>query len=545
MKKFALILLLIFVLILGSAYIFKQTIHKELENFIEKSIKEHSNLNFTKIDLSLSKLIQLEPTIRIENLTIDEGISIKKIDLELFLKPILHKEFIIKKISINEALIRIEEDKNKQARIKSIKFKDTNKNTKSTIKIKNFKLQDLNIKNSKLEYYIYGQKLPFVFENLNLDLKDFNLGQEAQIQAKYNLQTNIFKTGRLKSSGSLGPSTFNTMPIQGRQNLELQLNAIPKIQTSLGKILRLKNKSNLIINSQISGDLLKEITGSGLLTISDLVIGKNDLDTINAQAKINLNFGLNIAKSILNLNSSAGTLSLKSKDQKIGHLNFNFNSAFNLISGYFELESRGKLSGLDIETSLNALSDLRKIISGTFMLDNYHLTLSGQGANLLKSMKVNGSITIKNGSLFILKSITKYKDLGAIIVKNGDQLIERIAGEFVNLSSDFNYENNILHNSNIRIESSDKVLIEGDGSLKQGKWLVYDVNLKIPKVSKPIPVKVRGDLNKPKISPDFKSILENQEPEIINKVIKTGFGAILKSAIEKSKQTSFDSPQQP
>ena len=79
--------------VLVAYYIFETQIKQQIIPKTTAFIKEQTQLNvsFKEFKFSFARLLQLEPTINIEGLNIENSIYVNKIFIELYLKPLFMK----------------------------------------------------------------------------------------------------------------------------------------------------------------------------------------------------------------------------------------------------------------------------------------------------------------------------------------------------------------------------------------------------------------------------------------------------------------------
>jgi hypothetical protein len=237
----------------------------------------------------------------------------------------------------------------------------------------------------------------------------------------------------------------------------------------------------------------------------------------------------------LKLESKGAILNLSGTEAMKGKLNFDTYVSYDLDTAFMEGSSHGNLSGLEIEETLNCFTEFRELISGIFEISDYHIYFQGANAKQVsKSLKANGAIEIRDGSLYILQSITKYKDLAAIIIKNGDALTEKIGGQFVSLKTNFDFKNGDLYTDKIALQTTNYLNIAGSGVVKASQALEYDVFIDVTGLRQ-IPVKIRGTIKKPKIYPDIKALGQEQSKQLVNTVLGLGLGMLKQYAEQNTK----------
>ncbi len=544
--------------VLVAYFIFETQIKKQIIPRTLTFIKEQTNLtvSFKEFKFSFAKLLQFEPTIKIEGLNVENSIYVNKILIELYLKPLLKKKFEIKQIVINELELSLQENSKHEVSVKGINVqqiakviadnqkKSKKKNTAETSLVTDFELKKLLVKDSSVNYYAYNTRKPLHISPIEIELTDLGYGANDQLVSKLKFNAKLFdsKSSQLSGSGTMGPLPVDLshIPVSGNETLTVFINDIPEADRKvlLGELVINDSKTQIIQKSQFTGDLLGSIRGSGDAEIKALVLGKSRAHYITANSNIPLNYSLRLDKNPnLKLESKGAILNLTGTEAMKGRLNFDTYISYDLDTAFMEGSSHGKLSGLEIQETLNCFTEFRNLISGIFEISDYHIYFQGANAKQIsKSLKANGEIEIKDGSLYILQSITKYKDLAAIIIKNGDELTEKIGGQFVSLKTNFNFKDGDLYTDKIALQTTNYLNIAGSGVVKASQALEYDVFIDVTGL-KQIPVKIRGTIKKPKIYPDIKALGQEQSKQLVNTALGLGLG-MLKQYAEQNTKTS-------
>lgn len=543
-------------LVFTAYYIFETKIKNQIIPRTLTFIKEQTNLtvSFKKFKFSFAQLLQFEPTIKIEGLNVENSIHVNKILVELYLKPLFKKKFEIKQIVIEELELSLQENAKHEVSVKGINIqqiakviaenqrKSKKKNTADSSLVTDFELKKLLVKNSTINYYAYNARKPMRISPVEIELTDLGYGANDQIVSKLKFNAKLFdsRSSQLSGSGTMGPLPVDLshIPVSGNETLTVYINDIPEADRKilLGELVINDSKTQIIQKSQFTGDLLGSIRGSGDAEIKGLVLGKSRAHYITANSNIPLNYTLRLDKNPnLKLESKGAILNLSGTEAMKGKLNFDTYVSYDLDTAFMEGSSHGNLSGLEIEETLNCFTEFRELISGIFEISDYHIYFQGANAKQVsKSLKANGAIEIRDGSLYILQSITKYKDLAAIIIKNGDALTEKIGGQFVSLKTNFNFKNGDLYTDKIALQTTNYLNIAGSGVVKASQALEYDVFIDVTGLRQ-IPVKIRGTIKKPKIYPDIKALGQEQSKQLVNTVLGLGLGMLKQYAEQNTK----------
>ncbi len=557
--QLAVIILVIFCAAIFAAYFtFETRIKNQIIPRTLTFIKEQTNLtvSFKEFKFSFAKLLQFEPTIKIEGLNIENSIYVDKILIELYLKPLLKKKFEVKQIVIEKLELSLQENARHEVSLKGINVqqiakviaenqkKSKKKNTTDPALVTDFQLNKLLVKNSSLNYYAYNARKPIRISPIEIELADLGYGANDQLISKLKFNAKLFdsKSSQITGSGTMGPLPVDLshIPLSGNETLTVFINDIPEADRKLilGELVINDSKTQLIQKSQFTGDLLSTIRGSGDAEIKSLILGKSRDHYITANSTIPLSYALRLNKDPnLKLESRGAILNLSGTDAMKGKLNFDTFISYDLDTAFMQGSSHGRLSGLEIQETLNCFTEFRNLLSGIFEITNYDLYFQGANAKQInKSLKANGAIEIRDGSLYILKSITQYKDLAGIFIKNGDKLAEKIGGQFIILRSDLNFKDADLYTDNIELQTN-LVKIGGSGVVKATQDLIYDVFIHVSGL-KQIPIKIRGTIKKPEIYPDIKALGQQQTQQLVNTALGLGLGALKQYAEQTSKTTN-------
>lgn len=556
LKIIAIIVGVLIILSTGAYLYFQNFLKHDLQPLIKRVIADETGIkiDFEDLDLSFTRLLEFKPTIVIKKLKVQEAFFIEKLHAELYLKEVLKKNLKIKNILIEKANLRFEENakheiyplgidlKKVQERIEA-KQKEQKHKTATESLITEMELNELEINDSRFELTPYKAKSPIALTDFNLSLTDFYISESNKIKSKLNLKANLFgiKSSNVKCQAELGPTNIklSTMPIAGDFSIDISIKDLPNDLKNqfLGPNIRANNNSSLKYSSTIKGDLFDKVIGSGNLKITNLSIGSTNENIFNADANVPVSYtmGMSVDNRNLYISSKNANLNLSSKKSGNAKLNLTTNLQVNMDNMYMSGNTAGNLTGLEIEEVLNSFTDVRRVVSGIFEAPNFKASFSGTDAkSISKTLIADGNITIKNGSLYILQNIIKYKDLADIVIQNGGALTEKISGQFGTLTTDFHVEKKLLTTDNLNLKTN-IATITGNGSVKNSQWLVYDLILTSPKLSSPLPMKLRGTIEKPQIYPDMEAFVKMNKGKVVRTALQTGLNALQQQAAENTK----------
>ncbi len=545
--KIVFILAIIFIALVAAAfYVFETKIKDQIIPETKKIIRQQSNMDidFKKIRFSFSRLIKLEPALKIEGLKIGDALYVDQAFIELYLKSLIQKKIDIKQIVFNKVKIKLVENAQKVVSLKGLDLAPASpmpeQNSSSSpseaitadeitgLFISDIHLQELLVKDSNIEFLPYGSNKAIIINDVNLKLSDLAYGENQTLSSNLELSADLFHSSRSKLSAEakLGPfpKDLSVIPLSGSQKLELYLQDIPQdISKNLfGEFLQQISNSYIKQNAQISGDLLDAISGKGEMLLNKITIGNDGKHNLVANSQIPLEFWLRLkSKPGIKLESENASVKLSSKDSKVGSLNFDTFIDLALDTGYMQGSSHGSLNGLELQETINCFSKQKDTISGLFAIKDYHLYFEGIDAEEVnKSLKGTAQLEMKNGSLLIMKNLKKFDDIAAIFINNFADVREKLSGEFASLKSDIKISQENLYTNNVELKSP-KAKLYGQGVVKKGQYLVHDFKIDVGSL-KGLPVAVRGTIEKPSITPNFKALQKQKTEDLVDSILEIG-----------------------
>ncbi|MBT6843230.1 MAG: AsmA family protein [Candidatus Melainabacteria bacterium] len=547
-KFLGLIAILLLVLLIPAYYFFNAKVKDQIIPQTKKIIQEQTKLDFDfdSFRLSLSKLLKLEPSIKIQGLRIEEAVKIKQVVVELYLKDLFKRKFRIKEIVIDGAQIILEENSRKEVSLKGmtapapVAAKANTSQEQSTSPasslLESLSLNKLVLKNSRLEFNAYKSIEPLVLEPIELELNNLEIAEAKTIKANYKLKANALNSSRtaIRAEGEIGPIdfSFKSLPVTGTQSLDFYLNDLDgNAQKQIfGDLVMVNNNTMVHQESKFTGDLMSAIKGQGQLSTKNLRIGNSAEHNLAVETNLPHSYSLVLNKApTLKFASKNATVTLNSLDKKSGRLSFDTFLMQALDTGIVQGSSHGKLEGLELREVLNSVTKYRNIIAGSFAIEDYHLYFKGKNAKQInKSLKADGSIIVSNGSLYILNNITKYKDFASSLIANSGDVIDKLDGEFVSLSTGFDLKQGDLTTSPLELKT-DVFTITGTGMIKANQALRYDLALNLPGINS-IPIKIKGTIDKPRVYPDVKQLGKEQGQRLINDALKFGLDALIRNS---------------
>ena len=363
----------------------------------------------------------------------------------------------------------------------------------------------------------------------DIDLRLLDFSPDAT--CKLTLQASFYGGSRseVRFSGRGGPFEPQSLPAQGELSIEIAPSEIPADlrEEYLGDLLRDPPSGSLVsFETTMQGDLMKTFQGDGKLTLSDFEIGDEHRLPLNGEAPLNLTVKRMMTNPAFDLVIPDGSLTL-------GEGTWNGQAKLSYANGRVQGSSSGKIDDVDINEMMSALTSASDKVSGAVAVPRYSVRFAGADADQIRnSLAGSGNLTLEEGE------ISAFNLLGTI-QKHADKLLggdssEPGETEFTTLSSDFEIRNQQVHLTNILLHSpaSD---VTGQGYLTFEKELHFDLETTIQGAlaatlgGQPnsegttvasIPVKIRGTVDSPRVSPDIGRIVGDKVKGLLDSLFK-------------------------
>ena len=363
--------------------------------------------------------------------------------------------------------------------------------------------------------------------DIDLRLLDFSTDGTSRL----TLQASFYGGSRseVRFSGRGGPFESQSVPAQGELAVEIAPSEIPEElrEEYFGELLRDPPAGSLVaFETTMQGDLMKTFQGDGKLTLSDFEIGTEHRLPLNGEAPLNLSVKRMMTNPAFDLVIPDGSLTL-------GGGSWNGQAKLSYGNSAVQGSSSGRIADVDINEMMSALTSATDKISGTVAVPQYNLRFAGADADQIRnSLGGSGKLTLEEGE------ISAFNLLGTI-QKHADKLLggdssEPGETEFTTLSSDFEIRNQQVHLTNILLDSSASD-VTGQGHFTFEKELNFDLQATVQGAlaaalgGKPnsegttvasVPVKVRGTVDSPRVSPDIGRIVGDKVKGVLDSIFK-------------------------
>jgi hypothetical protein len=526
--------LLVFTLILTGVYAFFEFYFKNnWAKIVKEQIVKNTGLSveFNQVRFSFLSFIKLNPSLVIEDIKVGEALTIDKFYIEAKLKSLLKRKLLVEALLVESPVFTLVENQKREVCLKGLDFTKLQELLKPSEDdlmreemntggkdLKSISLDLLKIKNANILFEPY-KGAPLRFRNLNLDIKDIYISDKPREKlSEIDFHTNFFDKGdsKLSFKGSLEtiPLDVSSIPVKGSLRAQINLKDLPKamLDTSAKLLAFNGSQKHVDLNASLSGDILKTLYGSGILTLNDFRIGAAERNLLKISSLLNLNTAMSLIKNPnLQLNVSKGSMKIESVDKNknaTGNLNFTLNTNIDLISFAMQVSSTGALSGLKIHEVLHAFDPKFKApVEGTFEIPQYRLSFSGKTPEQQSSSLIaNGKLKFTDINIPVILDLKKKKDKYIKFLPIDTTSIDKaLEGHFLAASSDFSVASKLIQMNNLLAESKYATL-KGSGSSSFKGFLNFDLNLTVPERLM-MAFNVHGESKKPRVKvKDFQLI---------------------------------------
>lgn len=455
----------------------------------------------------------------------------QKVDVQVELLPLLHKELNIGKITLEGFDINLVKNKKGQTNWQSFSAAATTPATKTSTPTSPaantnatpaaFFIAGINVMNGHISYTDEQTNSGYDITNLQIKTASITTNKSFPLDIQFNLLNKQSKTNTaLKISSE---ATLDTAQQTYRLD-DFKLNATSPNQldaTLTANILaNLRNETATINNLSIAYNQMK-FTGNlkaqkilnspiiqGHLQTNELKLGKFVFSNLNTDIKVQ--------NDVINLNPITATIYQGS---------YTGNISIDLYSSTPKFISNVSLRNIQAESLFRDLTDITHLqVSGLANFDT-HLATSGTTQEaIVKNLNGRGNFNLNNGALKGV-DISYWVEVGKALIHkqayNGNNTNET---RFDTLNGSFVINNGIVQNNNLILESS-RMRITGKGSANLvSQSIDYNITAQPTNAQKqlqdiPITLKVSGLFSHVTITPMIEELIKDVAKQQLNAVI--------------------------
>ncbi len=407
-----------------------------------------------------------------------------------------------------------------------------------------FAITSFNLVDGRIIYAAPGEP-DLNVENVTVAVDDFSTDVAFRLSAQFD----VFKEEAVHMSfeGTTGPFTPRSSPTEGTFQLEGRLGLLPVAfrKAYLGALLADPgSESRLTLKAKLNGDLLGVLTGTGDLSIGDVMLGdpaRGQLP-LDGEAPMLLTLVDPMAAPSFQVTMPDASLQLGSGRWQ-GGVEVQYDGSG--VHG----KSTGAVTGVKVNQMLSAFTAAKDELFGEMTVKRYDLSFSGSDADhIVKSLNGSGRIDLTNGKLAAFDAVaTIEQHLDKVL--GGNQAASG-ATTFVRFGTDFEIRNERIYMPDLLLEN-DAARIGGAGSLGFDQSLDFDLSSLISGplattlggrpnaegvIQAAVPLDVSGTLSDPKVLPDLKRLAVQTAVDQAKGLLE----GLLKKKGEESEKTEED-----
>ena len=406
----------------------------------------------------------------------------------------------------------------------------------------------LEIKSGTLRYSGPGAP-PFTVRDINITLSNF--GEDKTCNVEVDARLFGGDHSQLAFDGKAGPYTKTSLPANGALQVELAPAEIPtEIRDEyLGSLLGDPGDGSLVrLESTLAGDLLGAFEGSGKLSLSELMIGR-DRDhrlAFEGDAPLEIRCQKLLGNPTVDLRARDATITL-GEGQWRGQLGLGYTAP------NFRMESAGAISGVRINELLGAFTNVDNAVFGAAELPRYTLRSTGRNADQLRArLAGNGRVELEEGRLALFDLMNTIERHASKLL--GGESSARGQTKFLRLATSFRIEDQRVMLPDATLEGY-TMAVSGQGYFTFDKELHLDLDAairgKLASVlgGRPdqsgvptagLPVTIRGTMNDPKVRPAVGKVVEQKARGFFESLLRKA-----KEAAEKEEAATAEPAPEP
>lgn len=365
-----------------------------------------------------------------------------------------------------------------------------------------------------------------IADDLNLRVRDFSADRSARLE----LGTRLFggANSRLDLSGHAGPFGSGALPLDGTLTLAVAPAEIPARmrQEQFGKLLGAPGvKARARLQGAVKGDIYGTLGGPAKLTLSDVMIGKDDKHTLPLAGEVPLTFSASKLMSAPSFH-----LKIPKGRLQLGTGEWSGDAEFQIRGPVLSGSSSGSIRSVDINQLASGFTTADGKIYGIAEVPSYSVQFKGRNADEIRDSARGG------GKLMVSKGRIAAMDVLASIQRALQQTQETATGEtpFTSLASDLNLGQRRLDLSGVLLDSP-VLRLTGSGAIGFDQALNFDLQARVTGAparlvnrltrsdqtdEAMVPVKVAGTVNSPQVRPDVKKLATGAVEGLFKSLLK-------------------------
>ena len=350
----------------------------------------------------------------------------------------------------------------------------------------------------------------------DIGLRVFDFQGDRTCRLEVNARLFQGDDSRLKLEGRAGPFAPDSLPLAGKLAVTLTPAEIPAAfrKQQFGNLLGAPgSKSRASLDATVEGDVYRTISGPAKLVFSDVLIGKDSKHTLPVSGQAPIQF------SAANLvGDPSFTLKMADAKLRMGHGVWTGGAELRTRGSVVSGSSRGKVSGVDINELLSALTSTNDKIEGIAEVPAYSLQFSGKDADaMLANLSGTGKISVGKGRIHALDLLATIQ---RALERSQETTGEKGSTPFTTLAADFQAAQSRLNLENIVLDGAG-LRVSGRGALGFDQSMHFDLNAQVSggvaqlfnrvaqrnsQDAATIPLTVDGTVESPRVRPNVAKV---------------------------------------
>ncbi len=556
----AVVVCLPFVLLLATGLILKSIVSGDASEAALQKLNERLpvEVSTTGGEFDLARWFRLQPAIALNGVVVanpkgfsgEPMIEADKVSVEVDLFPLLSHELRVQRVVVLDPTVRVETNAQGQTNLAALA--PTGGGEGATPEGGeaggglDLAVDGVYLQNGTVTFSEPSGAYDFLrVSGLNVALTDFTPDSRFRLR----LDGDLFggDVSKLSFDGFGGPFKPEAWPAEGALEVTIASEEIPENYRvrQFGNLLRYPGKdSTLGVQAKMAGDLMKQISGTGLLRFSKFQLGR-DADhrlPLDGEAPLRLRVDNPLGAPSIHVSTDRASLQLGE-----GELNSALDVALN--GGNVRGSLAGSLKGVNIDQILSAFSESAGQVYGLASITGFELKFAGSsGRALVDSLDGKAEIHLDKGRLTFMNTFERVVSTAGTLLQAQRALQSGQALPSLQNQSDETPFTTLF--SNLRLGSqtatlADIALDSPAGKLTGGGSFTFDGALNFNLVAHmtgdvatalmartntggeaevSIPFEVTGTFDAPKVRPNVSSLVKGAAVSILERLLSGSQG---------------------
>jgi len=550
MKRLLIVLASLFVLILIAGLVVGYWVSGSSKDWLAASLSENLGVPVTvgSAKFDLKQWFLLQPAIALEDITIGNPpgfhaphlLEAKKLSAQIALLPLLHKNIEVNAIDIDHPVINSETNAqgigNFEALLRKQKGPSSSPapassgpaNAGSASSGAGLVVNEFSVTSGEITLLESARAAGKIdMSGIDLRVRDFSHDRPCHIEFSARLFGGT--DSHITLNGQAGPFETDSLPLNGTLSIAILPAEIPLAlrRAQFGNLLVAPGKkAKATLEGTIRGDLYKTLSGPAKLSLTDMVIGKDEQHVIPLGGEFPLTFAVSKLMSEPSYRLSIANAQLHlGKGEWLGGADLQLHGT--ATSG----RSSGKIRNVDINELVSAVTPTSGKIYGVLEITSYSLDFAGANADQVRSsLHGTGKLSVGQGRISALDLLAHIKNA----IEHPQELFTGAKGDtpFTTLVADMNVAQSKLNLDGIALDSP-AIRVNGKGFIGFDQVINFELaahllgggTSALSQVATGgsgggIPVSVAGTVEAPQVHPNIGKMVKNVGEELLGGFFK-------------------------